>query len=306
MQKSRHMSNIDERLEAIGGTRVKTDVPLSRYTTWKVGGNARFLVFAENARSVRQLIEFTVEEGLPLLILGNGSNILVSDEGFPGVCLRLRGELASVVANRNTIESGAGALLSSMVTVALRSELAGIEFFFGIPGTVGGAVMTNAGAFGHSMSDVLGRVVTIDKKGEERTYGDFEARYRTALVPEGEVVLEATFPLSAGKGEEIKKRMLQYREERKASQPWGMSTAGSVFKNPPGDTAGRLIDECGLKGASIGGAKISEIHANFIINTGKASAADIKSLVDLMKSEVAERFDVVLQPEIHIIGFEEE
>ncbi|MBU4194034.1 MAG: UDP-N-acetylmuramate dehydrogenase [Actinobacteria bacterium] len=293
-------------LLGIGDATAQRDVPLANCTTWKVGGPAMFMMRAGSRRAVSELLQVTGDLGLPLLVLGRGSNILVSDRGFAGVVLRLEGGLATAGADGDVLKAGGGALLDSVVVEAYRSLLCGLEFVFGIPGTVGGAVMMNAGAFSRSTSDVLAEARTVAPGGDERHYEAFDGKYRQPLVPEGEIVTEVAFRLSAGSAKSIRERMDESRDRRKATQPWGVSTAGSVFKNPPGAHAGKLIDECGLKGRSVGGAMVSKKHANFIINQGGASARDIKELMDLVAGEVRSRFDVQLEPEVRLVGFEEE
>lgn len=286
--------------------KVERDVPLRRYTTWKVGGPAELLVWVDNENRLINMLGILREFGLPYFVLGNGSNVLISDEGVKGATVRLKGELAGININENTIEAGGGALLSSIVTESYKKSLGGLEFTFGIPGTVGGAVMTNAGAFNKSISNVLSKVRTVDRAGMVKDYHKFENDYRSPLVPREETVISSWYSLKSRNNELIKKRMDDYREKRRQSQPWGMPTAGSVFKNPEGDYAGRLIEECGLKGKMVGLAKVSDIHGNFIINEGGATAGNIKSLIDLVVEEVASKFGVKLLPEVQFIGFRSE
>ncbi|MBN1289788.1 MAG: UDP-N-acetylmuramate dehydrogenase [Actinobacteria bacterium] len=296
---------IDEVVSLLNGINLKVerDVPMLRYTTWKVGGPADLLVWVDNAGGFMEMLEITREFELPFFILGNGSNVLIADEGVRGAAVRLKGELAGINIDENTIKAGGGALLSSVVTEAYKKSLGGLEFTFGIPGTVGGAVMTNAGAFNKSISNVLSLVRTIDSDGTVKNYDKFKNNYRSPLVPREETVISSWYLLQNRNNESIRKRMDEFREKRRQSQPWGMPTAGSVFKNPEGDHAGRLIEECGLKGRTSGSAKISEIHGNFIINEGGATAGDIKSLIDMVIEEVASKSGVKLQPEVQFIGF---
>lgn len=295
-----------ESLSKVKDARLELDVPFSRLTTWKAGGPARFMLRASSERAVVEILSITCEHNLPLLIIGNGSNILASDCGFEGAVLRLEGELSYVRIVGDRLESGSGAALGAAVTGATRASLSGLEFAIGIPGTVGGALMTNAGAFSGTVSGVLERARTLSRDGEMREHDRFEAVYREPLLPAGEIVMGAVFRLLADGGFEIRERVEAARLERRATQPWGEATAGSVFKNPEGDTAGRLIDSCGLKGRVVGGARVSELHANFIINTGRASASDIRDLIDLVAEEVKARFDVALELEVKLVGFGEE
>lgn len=292
-------------LVSIKGCSVEENIPLSGLTTWRVGGAARFVVRVEDRQALREVLGRLRESGTKLFVLGNGSNILVSDAGFDGAVLRLKGDLASIEEDGETMYAGAGAMLGAAVTAAARASLSGLEFAMGIPGTVGGAVMTNAGTFAGSTALVAGEVEALALEGEAVTFTEFSDAYRQALVPPDHVIMGARFKLARSLAAEIKRKMEEVRA-RRAAQPVGEATAGSVFMNPPGDSAGRLLDECGLKGRSAGAATVSRLHANFIINEGGAKAKDIKELMEEMASEVRDRFDVELQPEVTLVGFEEE
>lgn len=300
------MSGAWKALSEIRGARTARDVPLSGMTTWRVGGPAEFLVRVEAEEALSSVLRVARDERLPLMVLGNGSNVLVSDEGLAGIVVRLDGGLAAIEVEATKARAGGGALLSSLATEAYRGSLTGLEFSFGIPGTVGGAVMMNAGAFGSSISRVLESVETMDRNGLTGRVSSFEEGYRSPLVPASDLVVYATFRLEIGEPQAIRERMDSVRARRRATQPWGMSTAGSVFKNPPGDHAGRLIEECGLKGRGVGGARFSDIHANFIINNGTASAGDIKELIGMAREEVRKLFGVELELEVGLVGFDGE
>ena len=220
--------------------------------------------------------------------------------------MKLEGELAAVEISVEVMRAGAGAPLAAAAARAMRASLSGLEFAVGIPGTVGGAIMTNAGAFSCSVAGVLQSVSTITRSGEPRVHQEFLDRYRSALVPGDEIVTGASFGLEVKPVPEIMKIADEMKLKRGTAQPRGEATAGSVFKNPVGGSAGRLIEECGLKGISLGAAHVSERHANFIVNEGGATAADIKGLIDMIVEEVRERFGVVLEPEVGIVGFEKE
>jgi UDP-N-acetylmuramate dehydrogenase len=295
---------MDRLLEALRatGARVEVSVPLSGHTTWKVGGPVDYMARVDTAGILVEVLSVISGEGARSMVLGNGSNLLVSDEGYRGVALRLSGELSMVSVEGARVSAGGGAGLGRVVDEAAEGGLAGLEFAFGIPGTVGGAVMTNAGAFSSSISDVLVSVETIGPDGESRLYDSFEGGYREALVPREEVVVGAVFSLTRSSTREVRGRMEENASVRRAAQPKG-ATAGSVFRNPAGDHAGRLIDLCGLKGRHEGGARISEVHANFIVNDGSASASDIRRLMSLAAEEVLERFGVRLEPEVTRVGF---
>jgi len=291
-------------LQGIGDASAQRDVHLAEYTTWKVGGPARFMVRAGSVGDVREVLEVAGDLGLPLLVLGKGSNILVSDHGFDGVVLCLVGGLATVRVDGKLLVAGGGALLDMVATKACDSSLGGLEFMYGIPGTVGGAVMMNAGAYSQWTSEVLVEACTVTPAGGERRHQRFDGKYRQALVPEDEIVTEATFCLVRGSAGSIRDRMNEMRDLRRANQPLGMASAGSVFKNPPGDHAGRLIEHCGLSGRNVGGAVVSEKHANFIVNGGNATAIDIKKLIELVADEVWSRSGIKLEREVRLVGFE--
>lgn len=300
------MGDLERYLKKIDDLSFEKNVPLSEYTTWKVGGPADFFVVVRSEKALFKLVEITVGDSIPLLVIGNGSNLLVSDTGFRGVVVRLSGDLAEVSCGDAEVLAGGGTLLSHVIVEAARCGLAGLEFAFGIPGTAGGGVMTNAGAFSGCLSDVLLYVRALDLEGSIKTYESFEQRYRHPLIPSGEIVIETAFKMRKASSEEVEKRLDEVRAERKKTQPWGMATAGSVFKNPEKGPAGRLIEECGLKGMRVGGAKISEVHANFIINTGGASASEIYILIELVRSAVMEKFGIALDTEIQLVGFPSE
>ena len=291
-------------LRGIGDATAQRDVLMANCTTWKVGGPARFMVRAGSVGAVGETIKVAGDLGLPLLVLGRGSNILVSDRGFDGVVLCLVGGLATVRADGELLVAGGGALLESVVVEACDSSLCGLEFMFGIPGTVGGAVIMNAGAYSHWTAEVLAEARTVNEDGGERRYQRFDGKYRQALVPEGEIVTQATFHLVADSVELIRERMNEMRDRRRANQPLGMASAGSVFKNPPGAHAGYLIDRCGLSGRRVGGAVVSEKHANFIVNRGDATASDIRQLMGLVSGEVRSRSGIQLELEVKLVGFE--
>ncbi|MDD5448729.1 MAG: UDP-N-acetylmuramate dehydrogenase [Actinomycetota bacterium] len=299
-------SDLLEFLSGIVGATTHYEVPMSEFTTWRVGGPAKFFTLVETRDALLQVLSVARSLNFPIFVLGNGSNVLVSDRGFEGLVIRLVGEFAGIRVEGERIDAGSGALLGSVVAAARKASLGGLEFAFGIPGTVGGAVMMNAGAFGGSISDVLEKVVCADYSGRLKIYEEFSGAYRTPLVPAGQIVVEAVFSLERRDSSLVKKKMENVRRERVTTQPLGMPTAGSVFKNPPGESAGRLIEECGLRGKEIGGASISEEHANFIVNTGGASASDIKALIDFAMSKVKEKFGIDLELEVQLVGFTEE
>ena len=303
---ARSFSNLVDSLLLEGGVSVVRDVPMSTLTTWRTGGPADIMVEVANPEALREVLERLALDGVPTLILGNGSNLLVADAGFRGVVLRLRDKLASVEVDGEVLSAGAGAMLAAATGAAAAASLAGFEFAQGIPGTVGGAVMANAGTYAGCTADITTKVCAMTLAGEERIFEEFDNRYRKPLVAEGHVVTRVTFRLRHGEKDSIRAAMREVRSRREVCQPTGEATAGSVFKNPPGNKAGKLIEECGLKGRAVGGARISEVHANFIINDGGATAQDIRSLMKLAAAEVKYRCGITLETEVRLVGFDKE
>ena len=285
---------------------VRDGVPLAGLTTWRTGGPARYLLEVRTSRGLLDALRVLGETGVAVLVLGNGSNVLVSDTGFDGAVIRLEGSLAEVELDGDLLTAGAGAPLAAAAARASSAVMSGLEFATGIPGTAGGAVMTNAGTFAGSTATSLAAVEAVTLDGEAVSFDSFEDAYRMPLIGEGLIVTTTKFRLRPGDADSIKCRMREVRERRQGSQPVGVATAGSVFKNPPEEPAGRLLDSCGMKGASVGRASVSSVHANFIVNEGGASASDIKSLMDLVAGEVDARFGIRLVPEVRLIGFTEE
>ncbi len=280
------------------------DEPLARHTSWRVGGIARrFYRPADGADLARFLQQLPADE--PLLWLGMGSNLLVRDGGFNGTVVATRGCLTGVaVMEEDLLRAEAGAASAQVARFAARAGLCGVEFLAGIPGTLGGALAMNAGAFGGEIWPLVEQVETIDRAGQVRVRRpeDFDVGYRKATGVEGEWFLAAWLRLEQGDALEGQARIRQLLEKRAATQPIGLPSCGSVFRNPPGDHAARLIESAGLKGSAIGGACVSEKHANFIINTGTATAADIEQLIEKVQQQVAARHGVELRTEVCIVG----
>jgi len=286
---------------------------MSQYSTFKVGGPAEAIISVTNIEDLARLIHWLKKNDVNWWIVGRGSNILVPDQGLAGVTIVLEGEFSSIEKlesegsqkeNITLIRAGAGCLLSKVIHYCTKNSLSGFEFAFGIPGSVGGAVIMNAGAWGHEIENLLDSATLMDNNGEVSTEQgrNLGFTYRGWGMKPKTVLLYATFTLTTSSKEEIKAACRKYQELRKNNQPLTEPSAGSFFKNPPGLSAGRLIDEAGLKGHSIGGAKISEKHANFIVNTGSASATDILNLMRLVQNTVYKQFDIKLEPEVHILG----
>lgn len=284
---------------------IQRKVVLAPYTSFRVGGPADYFAQVGNLSELRQAISFAKTRHLDVFVLGKGTNLLVSDKGFRGLVIKLSKEFSKILVEGEEVVAGGATQLALVSSAAARNSLSGLEWASGIPGTVGGAVKMNAGAHGFSISDVIKSILIFDVESESlKKLWRHEAgfSYRSSNIEQSEIVLEATFLLKSGDSERIKKMIESYFRERKSKQPIQQRTAGSVFKNPPGDFAGRMIEACGLKGLRIGDAGISEIHANFIVNYGNASAEDIYNLIKKVQQEVYDRFQVMLEPEIVFLG----
>jgi UDP-N-acetylenolpyruvoylglucosamine reductase len=283
---------------------VRADYPTSRLTTVGTGGPARWFARPERADELPEIIGWAREQDLALAVVGLGSNLLVADAGYDGLVLRLAGELARVEHEGERIVCGGGAALAVVVRRSQEWALAGVEFACAIPGTAGGAVRMNAGAYGSEMSDVLEQARVIGGAGE-RSGGpaDLGMRYRRSNVAADEVVAEAVLRLAPGEPEQIRQKVREFQGRRRDAQPAKVRTFGSVWKNPDGGlTAGRMLERCGLKGYRIGGARISPVHANFIENTGDATSADVVALMVEARRRARDGFGVTLEHEVQMLG----
>lgn len=284
---------------------IYTEEPMKKHTTFRVGGNADFFVTPTTKEEVRAIISLCKEENMPYYILGNGSNLLVGDKGYRGVIIQIYKEMNAIEVNGEEIKVQAGALLSKIGAAALDAELAGFEFASGIPGTMGGAVVMNAGAYGGEMKDILKTVTVLTPKGEELVLGneELELGYRTSIIAKkGYIVLEAVVSLKKGTREAIKARMDELKVQRTTKQPLEYPSAGSTFKRPEGYFAGKLIQDAGLRGFQVGGAQVSEKHCGFVINKDNATAADVLELMRQVSVIVKEKFGVELEPEVKRLG----
>jgi UDP-N-acetylmuramate dehydrogenase len=292
------------RLMAAVGGRVRRAEPLARHTSFRIGGPADVLVEPGSANELAQIVRAAAESRQPLTVLGAGSNLLVGDGGIRGVVVKLGAGFRRVAWNDGGVTAGAAVHVGKLARAAVERGLSGLEFAEGIPGTVGGALFMNAGAYGGEMGSAVAAVEGVTADGVLATIaGDALAfRYRRSGVPDGFLVTAVTFRLTPGAPEAIARRLAELREHRIASQPQGTANAGSIFKNPPGHTAGRLIEAAGLKGRRIGRARISERHANFIVNDGGARASDVQALMAEAQRAVWERNGVWLEPEIKLVG----
>jgi UDP-N-acetylmuramate dehydrogenase len=283
---------------------VKERVALSRYTTLGTGGLARWFDRPETVEELVARLAWAEKEGLPVAVVGLGSNLLVADEGFPGVVFKLDGEIAAAEARDGAVVAGGGAPLAVCLHRARAAELGGLEFVCAIPGTVGGAVWMNAGAYGGDTAGVLRRALVADASGANwLTPDELGLRYRASGLRAGQVVASAEFALEPRPVAEIKATVAAMQAKRKAAQPTNKRTFGSVFKNPEHElTAGRMLEACGLRGFRIGDAQISPMHANFIENAGAARSADAIALIAEARRRAREEFGVVLHPEVQLLG----
>lgn len=298
--------NIYETLCGIlGRENVLCDEPMSRHTTFRVGGPADYFVTPESETQIQDTIRFLKREQIPYYILGNGSNLLVGDKGYRGVMLQLYRKLDAVHTDGKRIEAQAGISLAKLAAAAQRAGLTGLEFASGIPGTLGGAVMMNAGAYGGEMKQVLVSVRAMTPEGEIRELSaeELELGYRTSIFAKnGNIILNAVMQLEQGEPAQIQAYMDELKARRIEKQPLEYPSAGSTFKRPEGYFAGKLIEDAGLRGFSVGGAQVSEKHCGFVINRGTASAAEIVSLMDAVADKVERQTGVRLEPEVKRIG----
>lgn len=291
----------------IGKDSILVDEPMSRHTTFRVGGPADFFVTPKAKEEVRDVIRICKEAGMPYYIIGNGSNLLVSDAGYRGVIVQIYKEMNEVKVEGDLVKAQAGALLSGIAAKALGAELSGFEFASGIPGTIGGACVMNAGAYGGEMKDVLESVTVLTGEGKiiELGRNELELGYRTSVIAKkGYIVLRAVLKLERGDGEKIKTYMDELKEKRVTKQPLEYPSAGSTFKRPEGYFAGKLIEDAGLRGFQVGGAQVSEKHCGFVINRNHATAADIMELMRQVQIRVKENSGVDLEPEVKRLGDE--
>ena len=291
--------------QVLRAEQIRVREPMSRHTTFRAGGPADYYVEPETRQELAAVLDLCRPWGMPYYILGNGSNLLVGDKGYRGVMVALGKPWAEVEAEGCKIRAGAGALLSAAARLALKENLTGMEFASGIPGTVGGAVVMNAGAYGSELSDVLGQVMALTPEGQVQRFSsaELELGYRTSCVCSRRyVVLEAEFILSVGEGAAIRQRMEELAARRRARQPLEYPSAGSTFKRPPGYFAGKLIQEAGLSGFSVGDAQVSEKHCGFVINRGEAAASDILMVCREVQSRVLEYSGVELELEVKLLG----
>ncbi|MBR2452791.1 MAG: UDP-N-acetylmuramate dehydrogenase [Clostridia bacterium] len=289
----------------LGKENVFEKEPMKKHTTFKIGGVADWFLTPQNKTQLKELVLVLKEQNIPFFVLGNGSNLLVGDKGIRGVVICLGKQMDNIQISGSECYVESGAILSKVANAVQRAGLSGFEFASGIPGSIGGAVFMNAGAYEHEMKEIIKTVEYMDQNGEIFSISNEECDfgYRTSIFSKNDyIVLSAVFSLQEDSLEEIKNRMDDYTSRRTSKQPLEKPSAGSVFKRPVGHFAGALIEQSGLKGYQIGGAQVSEKHAGFIINTGNATAKDVLDLIEYIKKVVFENFGVMLETEVKMIG----
>lgn len=290
----------------LGSENVLKEEPMKNHTTFRVGGPADWLVTPTEEEQIRDVVNLLRAEKVPYYVMGNGSNLLVGDKGYRGVIIQLGKNLSQIrMTEEGVLYAQAGALLSKIAAEAFAQSLTGFEFASGIPGTLGGAVMMNAGAYGGEMKHVLKDALALTADGELRVLPveQMALGYRTSIFAQnGDIVLSAQIRLQPGNPEEIRAYMDELKEKRMTKQPLEYPSAGSTFKRPEGYFAGKLIEDTGLRGFQVGGAQVSEKHCGFVINKGQATAADILSLIEQVSDRVEAKFGVRLEPEVKRIG----
>ena len=291
--------------DLLGEDRVFTEEAMSQHTTFKIGGPADYFLMPDKGEDVGRVIKICKEKEIPYFILGNGSNLLVGDGGYRGAVIQIYRNMSSVTVEGNEITAQAGALLSAVAAAAKNASLTGFEFAGGIPGTIGGAVVMNAGAYGGEMKDVLTEVTVMNAEGDIFTLPteELELGYRTSIIKTaGYIVLEAKIRLKEGDPEVIRETMKDLTIRRTTKQPLEYPSAGSTFKRPEGYFAGKLIMDSGLAGYQVGGAQVSEKHCGFVINAGDATARDVRTLMDNVRDIEYKKYGVTLEPEVKFLG----
>lgn len=281
--------------------------PMKNHISFKVGGPADFLLKPKTEDEIKKLIEFLKNENIPYIVIGNGSNLLVKDGGIRGVVIKIADNFNKFEIEDTKVVAQSGALLSFMGKAILNKSLTGFEFAAGIPGTLGGAIAMNAGAYGGEMKDIVKSVRLMDSKGNiiELSNKEMEFEYRRSLISKSDyIVLSAIMELKEGNFDEIKGYMKELTKSRVTKQPLNLPSAGSTFKRPEGHFAAKLIEDSGLKGLTLGGARVSEKHSGFVVNIGDAKAKDIIELINVVKSTVYSKFGVMLEEEVKILGDE--
>ena len=295
----------DKLKDFISEDRMKINEPMKNHTSFQIGGACDILVLPRSQSEIKKIIDLCRENQTPFFVMGNGTNLLIKDSGIRGVVIKLAQNFNDIKVDGNIITCKAGVAMSAISRVALENSLSGLEFANGIPGSVGGACVMNAGAYGGEMADVVKKVKVMDFEGNvyEMSKDQIGYSYRKSSLQKGDkILLEVEMELKPGNYDEIKSKMEKCMSLRRQKQPLNMPSAGSAFKRPKDNYAGLLIEKAGLKGYSIGGAMVSDLHAGFIVNTGNATCADVEALLNHVKKVVKEKFNIELEPEIKIRG----
>lgn len=297
------LKKLEKLTEFINKENILYNEKMSRHTTFKIGGEADVIVTPEKEEEIIDVIKYARAEGIAYHIIGNGSNLLCSDAGIQGIVIKLCKNFSDISVMGEYVSAKSGALLSKVSSVAMQHGLKNMEFASGIPGTIGGAVFMNAGAYGGEMRDIVVKVKYLDENLEYKTAEEFGFGYRSSIFQKnGGIILSVDMKLQKGNKEEIKEQMEELSRKRKEKQPVNMPSAGSAFKRPEGHFAAKLIDDCGLRGYKIGDAAVSEKHTGFVVNLGNATAEDVKNLLGNVRDIVHEKTGVLLEKEIKFIG----
>ena len=288
----------------LGAENVFADEPMSNRCTFRIGGEADFFVTPSSAQQIAGVVDFAKKENIPYFVMGNGSNLLVSDNGYRGIIINIGKNMSDVTVDGNTVTAMAGATLAKIASSAAKNSLTGLEFASGIPGTVGGALCMNAGAYGGEMKDVVVSTTYLDKDGNICTATGAEHRfgYRTSMFGSGEIIISTVMELKKGNENEIISLMADFNDRRRSKQPLEYPSAGSTFKRPEGHFAGKLIEDAGLKGYTVGGAQVSVKHSGFVINSGSATCEDVKKLIEHIQKTVYDKFSVKLETEVKFLN----
>jgi UDP-N-acetylmuramate dehydrogenase len=298
------MKALEGELRARFGERIRAAMPLAELTSFRIGGPADLFVNVEDETELMHAKAAAYRAGVPCFCLGAGTNLLVSDRGMRGLVVRLGDGFGKIKIDDTKVVAGAGAAFGALVEAVVGRGLEGLEFGEGIPGTVGGGLVMNAGAFGGEIAKVVTLVHGVTEAGEALalTKDDVKFAYRRTELPNHFIITRVDFELAHGDRERLMARVAELKAKRAARQPRGVPNAGSIFKNPPGNFAGKLLEGAGLKGTRLGGAAFSDQHANFIVNLGGAQAADVRALIDMARNKVKEQSGVWLEPEVRLVG----
>ena len=285
---------------------VKIDEPMKIHTNFKIGGNADIFIKVKSIEEIKYVIKFSKENNIPLTILGNGSNVLVSDKGIRGIVLQVELKEIKIEKQKSIlVEVEAGVMLGALAQILLKQNASGFEFAAGIPGSIGGAIKMNAGAYGGEMKDIVKNVTVLNEKGEINIFTNEECEFsyrHSRFSNTKEIIIKATLELQVGDEIEIKAKMDEYNQNRKEKQPLNLPSAGSTFKRGPDFITAKLIDECGLKGYTLGDAQVSTLHAGFVVNLGNATAQDVLNVVNHVKQVVLEKTGKQIELEIELLG----